>query len=447
MSDMIVKKTARRIRNLAAGLGMAAAAQLALPGAAYAVDIQTITSDGGIKFLLVEDYTVPLIALSFSFNGGHSQDAVGKEGTSELLTNMLDEGAGEMDSKSFQEALDDNGMRYRFSAGTDKFSGSVQVLKSDADRSFELLSLMLTNPRFDEEPIERMKATRMNSLRAEQTNPQSIAAKALRETLFDDHPYSRPGNGTLESMEAITRDDLIAYHKNVLARDNVVIGIVGAISPEEAAKVVDKVFGKLPEKANLKPVPDVTPAIGEEKAITFDTPQTVISLALPGLKRDDEDFYAAYVVNYILGGGSFSSRLYEEVREKRGLAYGAYSYLATYDSTGFTGIGTATRAERAQQTVDVVRNEITRLAEEGPTPEELEKAKKYIIGSYAISNLDTSGKIASVLTAIQTAKLGTDYIDQRGDYIGSVSLEDTKRVAKRLLDAEPTIITVGRASE
>ena len=149
----------------------------------------------------------------------------------------------------------------------------------------------------------------------------------------------------------------------------------------------------------------------------------------------------------MLGGGSFNSRLYEEVREKRGLAYGVYSYLGTYDHAGIVGAGSETRADRAQQTVDIILAEIERMATEGPTAEELEKAKKYIRGSYAISNLDTSGKIASVLVAIQQANLGIDYIDRRAEYIDAVTLDDAKRIAAQLFGGDPTVITVGRSVE
>lgn len=411
---------------------------------ALAVDIQTVTSDKGVKALLVEDYTVPLIAVSFSFKGGSTQDLAGKEGTAKLLTNTLDEGAAELTSQAFQEALDDNGMSYSFNAGYDSFSGSIKTIVDIAPQSFDLLRQMLNQPRFDAEPVERMKASRLNGLRRAETNPQSIASKAFREAVFAGHPYMRPTDGTLDSMAAIQSEDLKAYHERVFARDNLVIGVVGAISADDLKAMLDKVFGDLPTKATLETVPEATPKIGDVEHIEFDTPQTNIRLALPGLKRDDPQFFAAYIMNQILGGGSFSSRLYTEVREKRGLAYGVYSYLGTYDHAGFMGLGSATRAERAQTTLDVIKAEIKRMAEDGPTPAELKQAKDYIRGSYAIANLDTSSKIASVLVAIQDADLGLDYIDKRADLIDAVTMEDVKAVAKKLLDTQPTVVTVGR---
>ncbi|MDD9910394.1 MAG: pitrilysin family protein [Ahrensia sp.] len=413
----------------------------------HAVEIQTVTSDAGIKALLVEDYTVPLIALSYSFKGGATQDIKGKEGSARLLTNMLDEGAADIESQAFQERLDDNGMKYSFSASVDSFSGSVIALKDSADESFELLRLMLNEPRFDEEPIERMKAARLNRLRSQETNPQSIAGEAFREAIFQGHPYERPADGTPETLGAISAADLEDFRKRVFARDNLIIGVVGAISADELKGVLDKVFGGLPEKAELKPVNMLEVETGKTIAIEFDTPQTNIRMALPGIRRDDPDFFAGYLVNYVLGGGAFSSRLYEEIREKRGLAYGVYSYLGTNDYAGFVGVGTATSAETTQKAIDLILAEIERMAKEGPTEEELRKAKDYIIGSYAISNLDTSGKIAGVLVAIQDADLGLDYIDRRRDYLEAVTIEDAKRVAKRLYSNPPTIVTVGKGVE
>jgi len=414
---------------------------------ANAVDIQTVTSSKGVKALLVEDYTVPLVALSFSFKGGTTQDTPGKEGTANLLTTMLDEGAGDIKSQEFQAKLDDLGVNYRFNVGLDYFSGGMTTIASLSDESFDMLRLMLNEPRFDEEPIDRMKASLLNSLTSAETNPNAISAKAWRKAVFADHPYSRPRKGTIKTAKTITSDDLEQYRKNVFARDNLVIGVVGAISPEKLQAVLDRVFGDLSPKATLAEVPEYQATTGTNVHVDLAVPQTSISMALPGIKRDDPDFYAAYLANYILGGGAFNSRLYTQVREKRGLAYSVYSYLATYDDSGVIGAGSATRAERADQTIKIMLSEMERFGKEGPTAEELDKAKKYIIGSYAIGNLDTSNKIAGVLVAIQQNNLGLDYITKREDYLNAVTLEDVKRVAKKLFGNKPTVVTVGKKVE
>lgn len=410
---------------------------------ARAVEIQTIVSPGGIKALLVEDYTVPLIAVSMAFKGGANQEADNKTGLTNLLSSLLDEGAGDIKSQEFQTRIDDIGIELRFGASYDRFTGRMKTLRSTRDEAFELLRLALTEPRFDDEPIERMRASQLSILQRSLKRPNTIASQNWRRSVYGDHPYARDVGGTIETLNNITRDDIVALHGRLLARDNLVIGVVGAISADELAAMLDKVFGDLPQKAELNPVSEAQLSIGETRRIELDGPQSMIRIVMKGIKRDDPDFYAAYLVNYILGGGSFSSRLYKEIREKRGLAYGVYTYLGTQDYSGIIGGGTATRADRADETLGIMLDEISRMAKDGPEEDELAKAKKFIIGSYAIRNLDTSGKIASVLVAIQQENLGIDYIDKRAEYIGAVTIEDARRVARKLYSGTPTIVIVG----
>lgn len=410
---------------------------------ANAVDIQTVKSPGGITALLVEDYTVPLIAVSMSFSGGATQEAAEKEGLTNILSSLLDEGAGDIKSQDFQLKLDELGVELGFSAGYDSFTGRLKTLRSTRVEAFDMLRLALTKPRFDSEPIERMRAAQLSILQNSLKKPNVIAGKAWRKSVFGDHPYARSVGGTIKAVKGLNRDDVVSIHKRLLAKNNLVVGVVGAISAKELAATLDQVFGDLPDKAELKPVKEASLAIGGVQKVDLNLPQSIIRVVFNGLKRENKDFYAAYLMNYILGGGSFSSRLYTEIREKRGLAYGVYTYLGTQDHAGFIGGGTATRADRADETLKILLAEVERMAQEGPTQEELEKAKKYITGSYAISNLDTSGKIASVLVAIQQEKLGIDYIEKRADYIAAVTIEDTKRMARELLSAKPTIVIVG----
>ncbi len=408
-----------------------------------AVEIQTVTSPGGITALLVEDYTVPLIAVSMAFNGGATQENAEKEGLANILSSLLDEGAGDIKSEEFQLKLDDLGMELGFSAGYDSFTGRLKTLRSSRNEAFDMLRLALTKPRFDTEPIERMRAAQLSILQNSLKKPQVIAGKAWRKSVFGDHPYARSVGGTIEAVKGLKRDDIVLLHKKLLAKDNLVIGVVGAISAKELSVMLDVVFGDLPAKAELKPVAEAKLNVGTTQKVELKIPQSIIRVVFDGLKRSDKDFYAAYLMNYVLGGGSFSSRLYEEIREKRGLAYGVYTYLGTQDHAGFIGGGTATRADRADETLKILLAEVERMAKDGPTKEELEKAKKYITGSYAISNLDTSGKIASVLVAIQRENLGIDYIDKRAEYIAAVTIEDTRRMARKLLSNKPTIVIVG----
>jgi len=413
------------------------------PANSYAVDIQSVTSPKGIKALLVENYTVPIIALSFSFKGGAAQDPEGKAGLLRLLSTMMDEGAGPYDNKEFQARVEELGVEISFAAGRDAFNGSLRTLASKSTDSFEMLRLALIEPHFADEPIDRMKTALITRLVRSRKSPGRLGSLAMREALFKGHPYEKSVSGSEKSLATLSRKDLVDVHHKLLARDNLKIGVVGAINAEKLAVILDDIFGALPEKSVLQPIAEITPEFGKNIIVDLDVPQTSISLIFPGLKRNHKDFFAAHLMNHILGGGTFSSRLYEEVREKRGLAYSVYSAISTYEHAAILTSGTGTRNDRAAEALEVIKTEIAKMANDGPTVEELDAAKKFVIGTYAISNLDTSSKIAAVLVAIQDADLGVDYIDRREGYISSVTRKDVQRIAKQLLSVEPTIVKVG----
>jgi zinc protease len=306
---------------------VALAAALAAP--AQATTIERVVSPGGIEAWLVREPSVPLIAMEFAFKGGSVRDPANKPGVAYLAAGLLDDGADDLDAKAFHRKLEELAVEMRFSASQDYITGSIRVLKEQRDASFDLLRLALTKPRFDNDAIERGHAQMLAGLRSESTNPNSISTRLWWRTAYPDHPYGRPINGTPESVPLIGADDLKAYVHNVFARDNLTISVVGDIDAATLGILLDKVFGGLPAKAELAPVPTVTMSgVGRRIVVDLDVPQTVLSFGAPGLARSDPEFIPAYLVNHILGGGSMSSRLYEEVREKRGLAYGIYTYLA-----------------------------------------------------------------------------------------------------------------------
>ena len=408
---------------------------------ASAIDIKEVTTDKGIKALLVEDYTLPIIALSISFEGGTTQDEPGKEATLSLMRALMDEGAGDLDSTAFQARAEDIGLEFGFSASRDSFSGGGRMLRAKRQESFDLIKLAINEPRFDEEAIERMRdAIRTSIIRAKK-NPSSVGSRALRETIFKGHPYSKVS--TVESINAITRDDIVAMNKKILARDTLTIGAVGAISEEELKEALNYIFGDLPQQSSIDKIADVKPAIGEDISIAMPVPNANISVVYPAIKRDNPDFFAAHLMNHILGGGTFSSRLYQEVREKRGLAYGVSSGIASLDNTAYFVARTSTRASNRNEVISLLETEINRIKKNGVTQEELDKAKRYVTGSYAIGNLDTSSKIASVLVGIQTQNLGIDYIQKREKLIADVTLEDVNRMAQEFFSVKPTILVVG----
>ena len=421
-----------------------AAVVLMAPLAAKATTIQRVVSPGGIEAWLVQDPSVPLIAFDFSFRGGANQDPVDKPGVATMATSLLDEGAGDLDSKSFHERAETKAIQLGFSVNRDQTSGSVRTLSANQDEAFELLRLAITSPHFDAVDMERIRDQVLSGLRRETTSPNDLASRRWWSTAFPGHAYGRPVRGTLESIPTITVADLRDYMRRVFARDTLKIAIVGDIDAATAGKFIDKVFGSLPAKADLSDVPVMLPqGLGQKISIDLDVPQSVLILGGLGIARSDPDFMAAFVVNHVLGGGSISSRLYREVREVRGLAYSVFSTLVPLEHAALFMTGTATRADRTGQTLDVLQSEIRRLAEEGPTEEELAKSKSFLTGSYALS-FDTSSKIAAQLVQIQREGLGIDYIDKRNSLVQAVTMADVKRVARRLLDAGMLVTVVGR---
>jgi len=315
---------------------------------ARATTIERVVSPGGIEAWLVREPSVPLIALDFAFKGGADQDAAAKPGVGYMATALLDDGAGDLDAKAFHQRLEEYAIELRFSTGRSHVLGSVRMLKERQEQGFELLRLALTAPRFDADAIERVRAQVLAGLRRATTSPNEIASRVWWKTAFPDHPYGRPTNGTLESVPQVSADDLKTYVRRVFARDTLKVSVVGDIDAVALGKILDAVFGALPAKAALNPVPTVTmQAMGRRIVVDLDVPQAVLSLGGVGLARKDPDFIAAFVVNHILGGGSFTSRLYDEIREKRGLAYGVYSYLLPMNNAALVMAGTATRADRA----------------------------------------------------------------------------------------------------
>jgi zinc protease len=319
-----------------------------------------------------------------------------------------------------------------FSAGRDSFNGRMKTLTRHLDAAAGLLRLAVCEPRLDEDAIERVRSQMIASLKREAKDPDALAGKAWREAAFGTHPYALPSRGDLDTIPAITREDLIAMRKRLMARGNLKIAVVGAIDAAKLALLLDDIFGALPARGDLAPVPDVTMAsMGERRIVDLDVPQSTIRFGLPGLSRHDPDFWAGVVVNHILGGGVFSARLFREVREKRGLAYSVHSQLVNYDHADLFSGGTSTKNERALESLSVIEDEIRQLAEEGPTEEELDKARKYLIGSYAL-RFDTSTKIAGNLAHLQVEGYPVEFLDERNGHIAAVTLEDTKRVARRL---------------
>ena len=412
-----------------------------------AAKIQRLISPGGIEAWFVQDATVPVIAMEYAFAGGASQDPPAKSGVGNLVAGLLDEGSGDLDSETFHERLDRRAIELSFTSTRDSFRGSLRMLKDNKDEAYDLLRSALTSPHFDPTDVERIRAQVISGLRRDSTNPGTLASRKFIEIAFGDHPYGRQSTGTLESVPTIDVADLKDYAGRVLAKDTLRIAVVGDVDADTLGKLLDKTFGTLPAKANLTAIPDIIAAKPPQRAfIPLDVPQTVVTFGGPGIRRADPDFMAGYVVNHILGGGGLSSRLYKEVREKRGLAYSVYESLLWMDHSALFVGNTGTRADRAGETLDAIEKEIRRIAEDGPTQNELDEAKSYLKGSQMLA-LDTSSKLAQALLQYQLDKLPIDYIEKRNAIVDAVTLDDAKKAAQKLWGQGLITVIVGRAPQ
>ena len=430
----------RRFFDLVFALGCLALALT--PGATSATTIEVVESPGGLTAWLVREPAIPVISLKFAFKGGGALDPVGKEGLANLVSGLLDEGAGELESLAFQTRLEELAVRLSFSADRDDFYGNLRTLSRNRDAAFELLQLAIEKPRFDSVPVERVRRQIIVGLTHDLEDPGAIAGRHWFKTVFQAHPYWHPTDGTLAGVKAITPADLHGFVERRFARDNLLIAVVGDIDAAALGPLLDRTFGGLPEKSSPGAIAEarleLTPGL---HVIRKDIPQSTIFLGMPGMRRDDPDWYVARLMNYILGGGGQSSKLYEEVREKRGLAYSVYSYLLPFDSAALFLGGAGTQNSRVKESLETIRAVLVDLRENGVSEEDLANAKTYINGSFPL-RLTSSSKIAGLLLAMRRLDLGLDYLDRRAGIFNRITLDDVSRVAKRLLKPESMYVVI-----
>ena len=411
-------------------------------GIANAMKIQSVKSPGGIEAWLVEEHSLPLLTMQYGFMGGSSQDPADKLGVANFITAMLDEGAGDIKSADFQEQMEALAAKMRHEAGRDSLTGTFQTLTANREKAGDLLALALAKPRFDADALDRVRGQLLANISFASKDPDKVVEETWFETAFPGHPYGRPVDGTMASVTAMVPADLAKYRDRVFARDNLKVAVVGDIDAVTLGKFLDKVFGGLAAKADLTPVPAIEPQGGPSMhAVEMDIPQSVAQFGHIGMARKDPDFIAAYILNYIVGGGGFSSRLMEEVREKRGLAYSVYSYILPMQRASVYLGGVATKTDAMAKSLDVIRGQLEQVSKEGPRSEELADAKTYLTGSYAL-NFTSSGAISGQLLGIQMQDLPIDYIDTRNAKVEAVTMDDIRRVARKLLQPGKLIVTV-----
>ena len=410
------------------------------------LDIREVKSPGGITAWLVEDHTLPIISIEFSFKeAGSARESKERQGLARLVSNTLDEGAGDYDSQTFQKALTDHSISLSFGVGRDDFSGSLKTLTRHKDKALELMSLALTKPRFEQDAIDRMKAANIARIKSSMSEPDWIAARLQNDLSYVDHPYALNSGGTLTSLNAITRDDLQNFVKTNLTRDRLHIGVAGDISADELGQVLDQLFSGLPATATTSAIKDTTiQNLGKTYLYQQDIPQSFLSLVGDGLDYRDPDYYPALIMNFVLGGSGFGSRLTEEVREKRGLTYGINSYLFDMDHASGFSIGLSTENKNAGEALKIIHQEMSRMRDEGITAEELKGAQDYMVGSLPMSFSSTAA-IASTTRWLQEADYPMNHYDRYPELIRAVTLADIQRVSKRLLHPEKMLtILVGQ---
>ena len=408
------------------------------------VKLKEVPSPGGFNAWLVENHSIPFVALELRFKGGASLDAQGKRGATNLMTGLLEEGAGELDARAFARALEEQAATISFDVSDDDLSVSARFLTETKSDVLALLKESITTPRFDEAAVERVRAQVLAGIRSDATDPDAIVGLEFSNLVFGDHPYGSPEQGTEESVSALTRDDLVAVHQATVAQDRVFVSAVGDITEEQLAELLDALLSDLPATGAPLPSDADINLPGGVQVVDFETPQSTAVFAQPGIPRDHPDYFPVFVLNHIVGGGGFESYLMDEVRAKRGLTYGVYSYLADKDGSDLWMGSVASANDRVAEAISVIRDIWQDISEGGLTQEQLDDAKTYLTGAYPL-RFDSNRSIANISVSMQLSDIPIDYIETRNDRVNAVTLEDINRVAKEWMDpSKLTFVVVGQ---
>ncbi len=398
-----------------------------------------------IKAYLFEDKTNPIIAMSFTFkNAGYTTEDANRQGITHLAEEMLLSGAGEWNDETFGEMLEDNAISIGFSTGKNDFSGSLLTIGENKDIAFEMLKTVLEKPRFEYDDLQRAKQRLLEALRQQSEHPESVLRLEFAKELYGNHPYGRNPLGKKEIIEKISRADLLEFMRRNLAKSNLIVGVAGDISADELGSVLDRVFGGLPDNANMNFVrmADVD-FVAKSKDIQLTTAQNTAMFAVEGVSRNDVDFYPLYVANFIFGGSGLTSRLSLAARENEGLTYSIWTTMGLADKSPLIMGSFSATPENFDDVVQILYREWRRFAKDGATLYEVEEAKKYLVASYNL-RFAAIGDIADMLMLMQRDNLGVDFLQKRNDYVRNVSLEQVNLVATKYFDADKLVrVNVG----
>jgi zinc protease len=409
----------------------------------YALEVKRSVLDNGLTLLIVERHNLPIVKVSMGINAGSLHEPEEKAGLASLTAGLLTEGTANRSAKQISEEIEFVGGSVGAGGGDDYVTASLSILKKDIDLGFDLLSDILLNPVFPEDEIEKKKERIKGGLKSREDDPGFVASRDFKKEVFGSHPYGRLVSGTEETLDRITRQDLVEFHSDYYAPNNAIMAVVGDVTAAEVEKLIKQYFSQWRGK-KIAPLslPDVREAKGR-KTITVDKDlsQANIILGHVGVSRDDPDYYSVSVMNYILGGGGFASRLMKNIRDDKGLVYSIHSYFAANRYGGRFQVGLQTKNESANTAIEEVLKEINIIRTTPVSENELSDAQSFLTGSFPM-RIENSSRIAGFLVAVEVFGLGTDYIDDYPSYINSITREDILRVAKKYLDPENYILVV-----
>ncbi|NDF11875.1 MAG: insulinase family protein [Proteobacteria bacterium] len=420
---------------------------LLMANCVHAADVKVIPSKSGVDTWLIQDDNLPIIAVRMVFKkAGYAYDPKDRQGLAFMVANLLDKGAGDLDYVSFNKRLEEQAIQLSAHVDADNFYIDLKTLRQNADEAFRLLNMALTDPRLESSSIEQVRKQVLIAIKKDLEDPDSVAETAWNEEVLRGHPYAYQSKGTLDTVASIRRKDILKFVASRLSRSQVLMSMAGNITPNEAAAATDKVLFKLPRLSNSLQLPSPHYSEGREITLPLQVPQSVVLFGHESIKYGHPDFYAAHILNYILGGGGFESRLMHRVRSDKGLAYNVTTYINSFDRGALLQGKVSTRNDAVEKSIAIVKQEFARLQKGDVTPEELKLAKDYLTGSFVLK-LDSNEKLVRFLAFMQLENLGTNFLSKRNDYINAVTLEDVNRVAKTLLKPDKLVfVTVGNVT-
>ncbi len=407
------------------------------------LNIQHWETKQGARVVFVENHDLPMLDISVDFDAGSARDTREKSGLANLTRHLMNLGAGVYAERDIAEKLADVGAVMSGRFDTDRAGFSLRTLsgKTEREQAVSLLTAVLSQPRFDAGVLEREKARVVAGLEEEATKPESIGAKAFQAALYGDHPYALNDGGEVATVKTLTQADLAAFHRTYYRAKNMVLALMGDLSRTEAEAIAEQIAADLPRGDAPAPIPPVViNAQGQENVIPHHATQSHLFMGLPGLKREDPEYFPLHVGNYVLGGGGFDSRLTNSIRQKKGLAYSVYSYFMPMRELGPFQIGLQTRRDATREAVRTAREELASYLADGPTDAELTQAKNNLIGGFPL-RIDSNRKILEYLAVIGFYQLPLDWLDTYSDKVAAVTREDILRAFRARVRPE-SIMTV-----